>query len=146
MKDKDYKRLEAFTANARASGMSEPDRLCLSLLRLVVSGHKRQMHQTSTRDYKRSNGLKYCRYPGFGFRWFRGKRVVDEQEMATIAEIAKMRDEGGLSFEKIALDLLRRRVVTRDGREWSPWRCERAYRAVQARQPGAFEATSTTRD
>lgn len=88
-----------------------------------------------TRDEKREQGLKYARYPGYGFRWHRGRRVKDDQEMAIIDDIAQLRDSG-LSWHGVAATLLRRGVRTPAGTEWSPWRCQRAYRAcVAARVP-----------
>jgi hypothetical protein len=83
-----------------------------------------------TRDDKKRAGLKYCRYPGYGFRWFRGRRVPDPKERAIMARIVEMREAHGCSWYAIAARLLREGVRTRDGRELSPSRVRRMYNAA----------------
>jgi hypothetical protein len=83
------------------------------------------------RDYKWRNGLKYCRYAGYGFRWFRGRRVADPGEQAVMAQIVAWK-EAGWSFRRIAVELMVRRVKTPGGTEWSTDRVRRAYRAARS--------------
>lgn len=71
---------------------------------------------------------KRCRHAGYGFKWFRGKRVVDEREQETMAMIFGLR-ESGLSWYEIARRLLYARVLTSEGQEWSPSRVRRAFLA-----------------
>src|SRR5262245_14121455 len=79
-----------------------------------------------TRHEKKEAGLKYCRYAGYGFRWFRGRRVPDEQEQKVIAQIVERRQQGH-SWYRIAAHLLRHRIRTAAGQEWSASRVRRAY-------------------
>jgi hypothetical protein len=79
-----------------------------------------------TREEKKRGGLKYCRYAGYGFKWFRGRRVPDQGERQVIARIVEQR-RAGHSWYAIAAELLRQRVRTADGREWSVARCRRAF-------------------
>jgi DNA invertase Pin-like site-specific DNA recombinase len=82
---------------------------------------------------RKAAGVKYCRYPGYGFKWGgptgleRRKPDVDEQGiMARIVEWKR----AGFSWYQIARHLLRNRMVTPAGREWSPSRVRRAYFAA----------------
>lgn len=86
-----------------------------------------------TRADKKAAGLKYCAHAGYGYRWLRGKRVTDLREAATISLIVQLRQQG-LSWYRIAAHLLRERVRTSSGREWSVARVRRAYFAHQERQ------------
>jgi hypothetical protein len=75
-------------------------------------------------DKKRA-GLRYCRYAGYGFKWYRGRRVRDEFETAVIAKIVEWRG-AGTSWYGIAAHLLQHRIKTASGNEWSPSRVRRA--------------------
>jgi hypothetical protein len=79
-----------------------------------------------TGEDKKRRGLKYCRFPGYGFRWFRGQRVPDQGEREVIAQVVERRGAGH-SWYAIAAELLRQRVRTADGREWSVAHCRRAF-------------------
>jgi DNA invertase Pin-like site-specific DNA recombinase len=82
---------------------------------------------------KRLEGRRYtCHLPP-GWRW-EGRRgqqrpVPDPYERAIIAKIIEWRDQGQ-SWNRIATHLLRSRVVTPAGREWSPSRARRVYVAA----------------
>jgi hypothetical protein len=110
----------------------EEARMARRILRTVLSLWR---PRPLTREEKRAAGLKYCRHPGYGYRWYRGRRVPDPHEAAVMAEIVELRRQG-CSWYRIAAALLRQGVVTREGREWSPARCRRAYQAA-VRQPPA---------
>lgn len=71
-------------------------------------------------------GKRYCRDAGYGRRWLRGKRVVDEKERAIIEVICQLWMRG-FSWHRIAVHLLRHGVRTRTGAEWSASRCRRAF-------------------
>src|SRR5687767_6928484 len=69
-------------------------------------------------------------YPGYGFRLVGSpgykRRVVDEQERRVMGRIVELRNLGK-SWEEIALELLRAKVIARTGQEWSASRVRRAY-------------------
>jgi hypothetical protein len=71
-----------------------------------------------TREEKKEQGLKYCRWPPYGYRWYRGKRVVDREEQDLINQILEWK-LAGCTYAAIARHLLYCRVLTRDRREWS---------------------------
>jgi hypothetical protein len=82
---------------------------------------------------KKLEGGRYTNHRHYGWRW-EGRRgqqgpVPDEQELAIIAKIIEWRD-GGQSWSVIATRLLRSRVVTAAGREWSSSRARRVYVAA----------------
>src|SRR5262249_3786186 len=74
-----------------------------------------------TRGAKKEAGLKYCRYPGYGYRWFRGRRVPDEYERMVMGKIVDWK-QAGYSWYQIAAHLFQLGVRTRNGSEWSPSR------------------------
>jgi DNA invertase Pin-like site-specific DNA recombinase len=89
----------------------------------------------SIREALRSRRIwarRYTNYAPYGFKWqrYRGEErcVPDQHERAIIAKIIEWRDQGQ-SWYRIATRLLRSRVVTAAGREWSPSRVRRAYLA-----------------
>ena len=73
-------------------------------------------------------------HPGYGFRLVgppgHRRRVVDEQERQVMARIVELRTSGK-SWEGIALELLRAKIVARTGQEWSVSRVRRAYLAEE---------------
>jgi DNA invertase Pin-like site-specific DNA recombinase len=82
---------------------------------------------------KRLKGERYTCYLPYGWRWEtrRGQQrpVPDENERAAIRQIVELRD-GGMSWYRIAVNLMRSGVRTARGREWSPSRVRRAYLAA----------------
>ncbi len=75
-------------------------------------------------------------HPGFGYK-LRGPKgrktkVPDPKEQQTIRWIVEGRN-AGWTWERIYFNLLRRRVRTRTGREWSVSRIRRAYADFQRR-------------
>ena len=94
-------------------------RLCLRIFALLCRP------RPLTREQKKEAGLKYCRYAGYGFRWFRGRRVPDLDEQQVIKLIVERR-RAGHSWYEIAAGLLRQGVQTAGGRDWSVARCRRA--------------------
>ena len=74
----------------------------------------------------KQRGLKHCCYPGYGFRWKRGRRVRDELEVEQIGRIVAMHEQGRPLYQ-VAVTFLWERVKTRGGREWSYDRVRRAY-------------------
>jgi DNA invertase Pin-like site-specific DNA recombinase len=78
-------------------------------------------------------GRRHTNYPPYGHQWqrCRGEQrlMPDPYERAIIAKIIAWRDQGQ-SWYRIAARLLRCRVVTAAGREWSPSRVRRAYLAA----------------
>jgi len=114
--------------------MSLPDReanLIVKVMKLLV----RPRHLK--RAEKKAAGLKYCARPPLGFRWAgtpgRQRRVVDDYELMIMGKIVEWKEKG-YSWYEIASHLLRQRVRTRDGREWSVARCRRAYQAELRRK------------
>lgn len=71
-------------------------------------------------------GKRYCRHPGYGRRWRRNKRVIDEEECQVAGWIRVWRDQG-FSWYQMARVLLRRKLKTKDGGEWSAARVRRVY-------------------
>ena len=86
------------------------------------------------------DGVEYRNRPGYGCRWHRERRVLDLAELRIIARIVAMRREG-CSWYAIAARLLRERVRTPAGREWSVMRCRRAYQAAMERMGESKERT-----
>ncbi len=74
-------------------------------------------------------------YAGYGFRYIgskgRRRKVPDPQERQVMAEILRMHLEG-FSWADIYVELLGQRVTTREGKEWSVRRIERACQAELA--------------
>src|SRR5262249_26768505 len=107
------------------------NRMLLAVLKQIFLG------PPLTRKTKKKRGLKHCRYAGYGFKWGgpkdQQKRVGDQEEGAGMSQIVEWR-EAGWSWYRIAARLLRNRVVTADGREWSVSRVRRAYLAELRRR------------
>jgi DNA invertase Pin-like site-specific DNA recombinase len=87
--------------------------------------------QTKAKMASRTARGKLTNHPGYGYR-HRGAagrkvRVVDAKEQEAIARITAWREQENLSWDKIAIRLLRQRIRTKDGRDWSSQRCRRAY-------------------
>jgi hypothetical protein len=81
-------------------------------------------------DWRLAEGPELDRWSALT-RWVRRldrRRVVDEQERHVMARIVELRNLGK-SWEGIALELLRSKVVARTGREWSVSRVKRAHLA-----------------
>ena len=71
---------------------------------------------------RKEQGRKYCHHPGYGYVWNgRGGRKPDDYEQAIMAKIVEWK-RAGWSWNQIAAHLLRQRVRTSAGREWSPAR------------------------
>jgi hypothetical protein len=81
---------------------------------------------------RRRQGFRHTRHAGYGYRWAgpkgRQRRVPDKAERVVMGKIAEWR-HAGYSWYAIAANLLRQRVETSAGREWSPARVRRAYYA-----------------
>lgn len=80
---------------------------------------------------RKAEGRRHCAYPPYGMRWHQGRPVADENELAVIERIIEMR-RAGLSCYRIAAALLRDRIQTRYGREYSPDRVRRILVSRQA--------------
>ena len=82
------------------------------------------------------DGIPRNGHAGYGYklRGSKGRRtkVPDPKEQQVIRWIAEQR-QAGWTWERIYLDLLRRRERTREGREWSVSRIRRAYADYQRR-------------
>jgi DNA invertase Pin-like site-specific DNA recombinase len=82
---------------------------------------------------RRICGRRFTNFAPYGYKWQRSRGeqrcVPDSYERATIAQIVEWRD-GGASWSVIATRLLRSRVVTAAGREWSSSRARRVYVAA----------------
>ena len=74
-------------------------------------------------------GLKHCYHPPYGYRFEKGKPVRNEEELAVMDKIVELK-HAGQSYYRIAAKLLRERVLTPAGEEWSPARVRRAYQAA----------------
>src|SRR5262245_22940219 len=85
------------------------------------------------RAEKKRAGLKYCRWAGYGHKWFRGRRVPDLEEQAVMGRIVELR-VAGASWYRIAAQLLREGVRTKGGAEWSVARVRRAHDAELRRR------------
>src|SRR5260370_21788415 len=81
------------------------------------------------RSDKKSLGLKYCAHAGYGFRWFRGRKVPDPHEQHVMPQIVQWR-QAGLSWQCISVQLFRQGIRTAAGPEWSVARVRRAYAAA----------------
>lgn len=82
-------------------------------------------------QHRQSQGKRHGRYPRVGFMWEKRDDgdhylVPDPQDIAVMQQIVDWRDEC-VPWERIYFKLLRHRVKTRDGREWSVSRIRRAY-------------------
>jgi DNA invertase Pin-like site-specific DNA recombinase len=80
-------------------------------------------------------GKRHGRYPPLGMMFDTDEHgeerpVSDPEELAIMRQIADWRNDGW-TWESIYFELLRRRVTTRDGREWSTTRIRRAYDVVR---------------
>jgi DNA invertase Pin-like site-specific DNA recombinase len=102
----------------------------------VLRAFDRSVRSRAVREGMRRRkleGRKYCRHAGYGFTWKgkkgRERRAPHPHEQAVIGKIIEWRD-AGLSWYQIAAHLLRHRVLTADGREWSESRVRRAYLAA----------------
>lgn len=96
----------------------------------------RDIERKTVNMVRRMRGLRYCAHAGYGYRWCptTEQRVPDEHEQRTMRHIAESL-QGGLSWYGIARRLLYERVLTSDGREWSPARVRRAYLAYCSSTP-----------
>jgi DNA invertase Pin-like site-specific DNA recombinase len=102
----------------------------------VLRAFDRSVRSRAVREGMRRRkleGRKYCRHPGYGFTW-KGKKGQERREphaheQAVMAKVIEWR-QAGYSWYEVAAHLLRHRVLTADGREWSPSRVRRAYRAA----------------
>jgi hypothetical protein len=101
-------------------------RLWLKLMRLLYNP---QM----SREDKKQMGLRYCHHAGYGWRWWRGKRIPDPDEREIMSLICDWK-LAGHSYGAIARHLLRHQVVTRAGKEWSVARVRRACIAEARRR------------
>ncbi len=102
----------------------EEARLWCGMFKIVYGPKPRKRPLSRARKKKR--GLRYCRYAGYGFRWFRGRRAPDPVERATMKRVVELR-ETRFSWFEIAMQLMEERVTTRHGRENSVSRVRRLY-------------------
>ncbi len=111
----------------------------------VIAEMERKLNSVRTREalavLKRA-GKANGRYAGYGFKWRRvwdkdrnngnggwtKHKVANPEERAMMAEIAKWRMEG-LDYESIYFHMLKHKLKTTDGKEWSLDRIKRAYQA-----------------
>lgn len=107
-----------------------------ALLNVLADFETARSHERATVavERKRERGRPLNQYgAGFGFKLAGPSRrryaVPDKQEQATIRWIVDQRRQG-FSFEHIYFDMLRRRVKTRTGKEWSLARIKRAHDAA----------------
>jgi DNA invertase Pin-like site-specific DNA recombinase len=96
---------------------------------------RRELRSTAVREaiaWKKARGLRYNKSAGYGWKWSRsGRRVPDENERRTMAEILALR-EAGNSWAAIARKLLLSGVRLSGGREWSAARCRRAAAQLES--------------
>lgn len=88
------------------------------------------LRQSTKKRKPRPPGYKN-QWPGYGWRYIRTKggkrkRVPDEEERVVMQKIVKWKLAGS-SWEEIYFHLLRYRVKTREGTEWSMQRVQRAF-------------------
>jgi hypothetical protein len=76
---------------------------------------------------------------GYVTKGARGRKYREEHpgEQAAIKLIIAWHEGEKLSWEQIALRLMREKHLTKDGLVWQPWRCRMAYLSV--RQPEEYE-------
>jgi hypothetical protein len=78
---------------------------------------------------RKADGRRYTRHPGYGRRWFRGRKVPDDREQTVIDHIRQWRRDG-FTWAEITTHLRTLRVETKDGNLWTT---DRVRRAVGAR-------------
>lgn len=104
-------------------GMGEAFLIALRAMASLVASNRGEAVSEGMREKKRQ-GKKHCRHAGYGFHWRRGKQEAHPQEQAVMAKIVEWREKG-YSWHGIAAHLLRHRILTAEGREWSPSRVRR---------------------
>jgi hypothetical protein len=88
----------------------------------------------------KAQGKRWCNAPPYGFRWLRGRLAPDPAEREAMALIVEMREQG-LSWSKIALEMLHRRVLDK-----SPSTIRRMYLAeLQLREKSRGERGTSPR-
>ena len=125
------------------------DAAMLGLVRTVdreLRRHERKgPSAVEVRAAMKQRGLKHCFYPGYGYRWCRGRRVQDDREVEQIQRIVAMHEQGQPLY-RIAVTFLLERVRTRAGKEWSYDRVWRAYgAALRGEVPGVSVGESVRR-
>lgn len=80
---------------------------------------------------KAYSGKRHCGHPRYGWRWHGDSRVLDLDECKIADRIRHERD-AGCSWNQIAVGLLRDRITTKDGKEWSVARVRRVYLASRS--------------
>ena len=108
-------------------------REALTVIRMVRLLLREAERARNREKRKKKASTRTTFWPGYGYRWGQNGREPDAGEQATIARIAEMRGSG-MSFYRIAAQLMVDRVMTAAGREWSPARVRRAYLATHSRR------------
>jgi DNA invertase Pin-like site-specific DNA recombinase len=126
------------------STTGEMGELCANVLRMMttLATMNRSDAVSEGMQDRKHRGRKHCHYAGYGHHWRYGKRKVHSEEQETIAKIVVWREQG-FSWNEIAARLLRHRVLTADGREWSASRVRRAY--LSAKSDASRMAAATSR-
>jgi DNA invertase Pin-like site-specific DNA recombinase len=106
----------------------------------VLAGFKKNRRREVARRAlleRKCRRVRHTRCPGYGWRWEgppgEQRRVPDDEERAVIGKIIEWK-QAGFSWYSIAAWLLRQRVKTAAGREWSPSRVRRACLAELRRK------------
>lgn len=97
-------------AHADATFQWQSENVSMGMARAAQAGKRRAFHA------------------GYGRRWRGDKRIIDEEECQIAGWIQVWREQG-FSWYQMARALLRRKIKTKDGREWSAARVRRVYLA-----------------
>jgi DNA invertase Pin-like site-specific DNA recombinase len=104
---------------------------------LAMKRSSRSEAVTMGMQQRKAEGVRYCHFAGYGHKWEgrRGqeRRVPDTYEQEVITKIVEWK-KTGYSWYQIAAILLRHRISTSGGREWSVSRVRRACMAELARR------------
>lgn len=99
----------------------------VGLCAVAIAGMGRKEHDEAIRtalDRRKAVGLRYTTYAPYGYKWAGNRLAPDWRECRVFARIAELR-HAGLSCERIAAQLLREKVTTPTGREYSKDRVRR---------------------
>src|SRR5271157_3098659 len=89
---------------------------------------------------RKKNNFQYCHFPGYGFKWSKGKvkvdgqwqrtKVRDDEERKVMRSIVGWRmQDNPLSWDEIEAHLKNLNIINKEGRFWTEQRIRRACKA-----------------
>jgi len=89
---------------------------------------------------RKKNNFQYCHFPGYGFKWSKGKvkvdgqwqrtKVRDDEERNAMRSIVEWRmQDNPLSWDEIEAHLKNLNIINKEGRLWTEQRIRRACKA-----------------